>query len=60
MHLVSAWTAWQRIMLGHQATEEKSNEITAIPLLLKHLDLKDALVTMDAMGTRTDIRPRDP
>ena len=47
-------------MLGHQATEEKSNEITAIPLLLKHLDLKDALVTMDAMGTRTDIRPRDP
>ena len=55
MHLVSAWTAWQRIMLGHQATEEKSNEITAIPLLLKHLDLKDALVTMDAMGTQTDI-----
>jgi hypothetical protein len=42
-------------MLGHQATEEKSNEITAIPLLLKHLDLKDALVTMDAMGTQTDI-----
>jgi predicted transposase YbfD/YdcC len=36
-------------------TEEKSNEITAIPLLLKHLDLKGALVTMDAMGTQTDI-----
>lgn len=42
-------------MLGQQATEEKSNEITAIPLLLKHLDLKGALVTMDAMGTQTDI-----
>ena len=39
-------------MLGQQATEEKSNEITAIPLLLKHLDLKGALVAMDAMGTR--------
>jgi predicted transposase YbfD/YdcC len=55
LHLVSAWAARQRIVLGQQATEEKSNEITAIPLLLKHLDLKDALVTMDAMGTQTDI-----
>jgi hypothetical protein len=54
-HLVSAWAARQRIVLGQQATEEKSNEITAIPLLLKHLDLKGALVTMDAMGTQTDI-----
>ena len=55
MHLVSAWAARQRIVLGQQATEEKSNEITAIPLLLKHLDLKGALVTMDAMETQTDI-----
>jgi hypothetical protein len=55
LHLVSAWAARQRIVLGQQATEEKSNEITAIPLLLKHLDLKGALVTMDAMGTQTDI-----
>ena len=39
LHLVSAWAARQRIVLGQQATEEKSNEITAIPLLLKHLDL---------------------
>ncbi len=45
----------QRIVLGLQATEAKSNEITAIPLLLKHLDLQGALVTTDAMGTRTDI-----
>ena len=55
LHLVSAWAARQRIVLGQQATEEKSNEITAIPLLLKHLDLKGALVTMDAMETQTDI-----
>lgn len=55
LHLVSAWAARQRIVLGQQATEEKSNAITAIPLLLKHLDLKGALVTMDAMGTQTDI-----
>jgi len=55
LHLVSAWAARQRIVLGQQATEEKSNEITAIPLLLKHLDLKGALVTMDAMGTQTEI-----
>ena len=55
LHLVSAWAARQRIVLGQQATEEKSNEITAIPLLLKHLDLKGALVTMDAMGTQSDI-----
>ena len=55
LHLVSAWATRQRIVLGQQATEEKSNEITAIPLLLKHLDLKAALVTIDAMGTQTDI-----
>ena len=55
LHLVSAWAARQRIVLGQQMTEEKSNEITAIPLLLRHLDLKGALVTMDAMGTQTDI-----
>jgi predicted transposase YbfD/YdcC len=42
-------------VLGQQACEEKSNEITAIPLLLKNLDLKGALVTIDAMGTQTKI-----
>ena len=55
LHLVSAWAARQRIVLGQQATDGKSNEITAIPLLLKHLDLRGALVTMDAMGTQTVI-----
>jgi Bacterial regulatory proteins, gntR family len=42
---VASTTARQRIVLGQQATEAKSNEITAIPLLLKHLDLKGALRT---------------
>jgi hypothetical protein len=54
-HMVSAWAAGQRIVPGRQACEEKSNEITAIPLLLKNLELKNALVTIDAMGTQTKI-----
>jgi predicted transposase YbfD/YdcC len=55
LHTVSAWATGQRIVLGQRACEEKSNEITAIPLLLKSLDLTDALVTIDAMGTQTKI-----
>jgi predicted transposase YbfD/YdcC len=55
LHLVSAWAAGQRLVLGQQASEEKSNEITAIPLLLKKLDLNGAIVTIDAMGTQTKI-----
>ena len=55
LHLVSAWASRQRLVLGQQATEEKSNEITAIPLLLERLVLKGAIVTIDAMGTQTEI-----
>jgi predicted transposase YbfD/YdcC len=55
LHLVSAWAARQRLVLGQQATDVKSNEITAIPLLLERLTIKGALVTIDAMGTQTDI-----
>ena len=55
LHMVSAWGCEQRLVLAQIATDAKSNEITAIPLLLKHLDLKGALVTMDAMGTQTNI-----
>ena len=50
LHLVSAWASRQRLVLGRQACEAKSNEITAIPLLLDRLALKGALVTIDAMG----------
>ena len=55
LHLVSAWAARQRLVLGQEATADKSNEITAIPLLLERLELAGALVTIDAMGTQTAI-----
>lgn len=55
LHLVSAWASRQRLVLGQQATEEKSNEITAIPLLLERLMLKGSVVTIDAMGTQSEI-----
>ena len=55
LHLVSAFATQQRLVLGQQATEEKSNEITAIPLLLDRLVLKGSIVTIDAMGTQIEI-----
>ena len=55
LHLVSAWASRQRLVLGQEATDAKSNEITAIPLLLERLALTGALVTLDAMGCQTKI-----
>ena len=55
LHLVSAWAARQRLVLGQEAVDEKSNEIVAIPLLLERLELAGALVTIDAIGTQTAI-----
>ncbi len=55
LHLVSAWASRQRLVLGQQACAAKSNEITAIPLLLDRLALAGALVTIDAMGCQTKI-----
>ncbi len=55
LHMVSAWASSQRLVLGQQACEAKSNEITAIPLLLERLALAGALVTIDAMGCQTRI-----
>ena len=55
LHIVSAWASEHGIALGQVATEEKSNEITAIPLLLKQIELDKALVTIDAMGCQKDI-----
>src|SRR5215204_3149088 len=55
LHLVSAWASRQRLVLGQEAVSGKSNEITAIPLLLERLALKGALVTIDAIGTQTEI-----
>lgn len=55
LHMVSAWATRQRLVLGQEATDAKSNEITAIPLLLERLELTGALVTIDAMGTQSAI-----
>ena len=55
LHLVSAWAADARLTLGQIAVDGKSNEITAIPLLLELLDLKGATVTIDAMGCQKEI-----
>jgi len=52
---VSAWAVENRLVLAQLATEEKSNEITAIPLLLRQLVLVGCIVTIDAMGTQTKI-----
>jgi predicted transposase YbfD/YdcC len=55
LHIVSAWASEQGIALGQVATEEKSNEITAIPQLLKQIDLTNSLITIDAMGCQKEI-----
>ena len=55
LHIVTAWASEEGIALGQVATAEKSNEITAIPLLLEQIDLTDALVTIDAMGCQKTI-----
>lgn len=55
LHLVSAWAAENRLVLAQLATEKKSNEITAIPKLLRLLDLSGCIVTIDAMGTQKQI-----
>jgi predicted transposase YbfD/YdcC len=55
LHVVSAWAVENRLTLGQVATDAKSNEITAIPELLELLDLKGAVVTIDAMGCQKEI-----
>src|SRR5215203_4040269 len=55
LHLVSAWATASVLVLGQVATDAKSNEITAIPRLLKLLALEGATVTLDAMGCQTAI-----
>jgi predicted transposase YbfD/YdcC len=55
LHLVSAWATANGITLGQVAVDTKSNEITAIPQLLELLDLKDSVVTIDAMGCQKEI-----
>jgi len=55
LHVVSAWASERGIALGQIATEEKSNEITAIPELIDRIDIEGAVVTIDAMGCQKEI-----
>ena len=55
LHLVSAWASANSLVLGQIATNQKSNEITAIPALLRLLALEGCTVTIDAMGCQTAI-----
>jgi predicted transposase YbfD/YdcC len=55
IHRVSAWASQNRLVLGQVKVDEKSNEITAIPQLLKVLDLHGCIVTLDAMGAQKAI-----
>lgn len=55
LHTVSAWASEHHLVLAQQRVESKSNEITAIPELLNLLDIKGAIITLDAMGTQREI-----
>jgi predicted transposase YbfD/YdcC len=55
IHMVSAWANAHRLVLGQRKVDDKSNEITAIPALLRMLELAGALVTIDAMGCQKEI-----
>ncbi len=55
LHLVSAWASENRLVLAQVAVDQKSNEITALPLLLEALDVHGCIVTIDAMGCQTEL-----
>jgi hypothetical protein len=55
IHMVSAFAARQRLVLGQVKVAEKSNEIVAIPALLDMMAIEGAIVTIDAMGCQRDI-----
>jgi predicted transposase YbfD/YdcC len=55
IHMVSAWACDNNLVLGQVKTHEKSNEITAIPELLKVLQIEDSIITIDAMGCQEKI-----
>ena len=55
LHVVSAYASGNRLCIGQEVVAEKSNEITAIPKLLKLLEIKGCIVTIDAMGCQKQI-----
>jgi predicted transposase YbfD/YdcC len=58
LHVVSAWACERRLVLGQRQVGDKSNESSAIPELLEVLDIKGAIVTLDAMGCQRAIAAR--
>lgn len=58
IHMVSAWACENRLVLGQVKTDQKSNEITAIPELLQVLELNGCIVTIDAAGCQKEIAAR--
>jgi predicted transposase YbfD/YdcC len=55
IHIVNAWASSNGLVLGQSTVDGKTNEIKAIPELLKLLDIEGTVITIDAMGTQTDI-----
>ena len=55
LHLVNAWAVDNGLCLGQEQTAEKSNEITAVPLLLRQLELAGCIVTVDALNTQKEV-----
>jgi len=58
LHVVTAWCVQENLVLAQRAVDDKSNEITAVPELLKMLDLRGAVVTADALNTQKEIAER--
>jgi len=58
IHMVCAWSSANGVVLGQEKTAEKSNEITAIPELLRSLEIKGCIVSIDAMGVIGGTKPR--
>lgn len=58
LHLVSAWATANRLVLAQVAVDTKSNEITALPVLIEALDVRHSMVTIDAMGCQADLSRR--
>jgi Transposase len=54
-YILNAWVGENRFCVGQEKVDDKSNEITAIPKVLRGLDIEDAVVTIDAIGTQTEI-----
>jgi predicted transposase YbfD/YdcC len=55
LYILNAWVTENRICVGQKRVDDKSNEITAIPSLINQLDIKDAVVSIDAIGCQRDI-----